>query len=356
MQSTITVKVEKTKQSHLGDIDFKQLEFGKTPADHMFISEYQQGEWHNPRIQPYGNIIFTPFSLALHYGQTVFEGMKAFRMDDGNISIFRLDKHYERFSKSLERMCMPLVPRNLFEEAMAAVVEVDYAWVPEDENSSLYMRPFMVASESRLGVKVSEEYLFLIVSSPVGSYYSKPLKVKVETEFVRAAEGGVGFAKCGGNYGSAFYPTKMAKEQGFDQVLWTDSRKNEYLEESGTMNVVFFFDEVLVTPPLSTSILDGVTRDSIITLAKDMGIATEQRDISIVELEQRLKEGSVKEAFGAGTAAVVAPIDLIGIGDRRYNVPVKEDAKMFTFKKLLSDIRHGRTADKHGWNHVVKIN
>jgi branched-chain amino acid aminotransferase len=354
MQTVSGIKIERSTVSGLSRVDFSKLEFGKASADHMFVSEYYDNGWHDPRIVPFGSLQITPFSLALHYGQTVFEGMKAFRMADGKISIFRIEKHYDRFVRSLDRMCMPAVPRQLFIDALDALVEIDQQWVPDGESSSLYLRPFMFATESRIGVKISDEYSFLIVTSPVGAYYSKPLKLKIETEYVRAAEGGVGYAKCGGNYGSAFYPAKMAREAGFDQVLWTDSRTNEYLEESGTMNVMFIFDDTLVTPPLSTSILDGVTRDSILTLAKDMGINTEERRISVKELEERLRNGTAKEAFGAGTAAVVAPIDLIDIHGKAYSVPVKDDAIMFRFKKRLSDIRLGLAEDKHGWNHIVK--
>jgi branched-chain amino acid aminotransferase len=331
----------------------KSLPFGKVPTEHMFIAEYRAGEWHNSRIVPFENLTLSPFSLCLHYGQTVFEGMKAFAMEDGQTAVFRLDKHYDRFNKSLARMCMPSVPQELFTDAIDQLIALDADWIPKDTDGSLYMRPFMIATESRIGVKISEEYLFMIVCSPAYQYYAKPLKVKIETSFVRAADGGTGFAKCGGNYGASFYPTQQAKEAGYDQVIWTDSNHHEFIEESGTMNLMFYIDNVLITPPLSGTILDGVTRDSLLTLAKASGITVAERPISYHEIARALEEGKRVEAFGAGTAAVIAPIETIAIGNKEYTCYIKPDALMYKLQKELHDIRKGLMPDAHNWNHII---
>ncbi len=333
--------------------DTKSIPFGKVPTEHMFIAEYKDGKWQNARITPFHDLTLSPMALCLHYGQTVFEGMKAFAMEDGRINIFRMEKHYDRFCKSLDRMCMPRVPQQLFTEAMHQLVQLDSKWVPEEADGSLYLRPFMIATEDRIGVKIGEEYLFMIVASPAYQYYANPLKIKVETEYSRAADGGTGTAKCGGNYGGAFYPTQLAKEQGFDQVLWTDSKTHQYIEESGTMNAMFYIDNTLVTPALSGSILDGVTRDSLLSIAREKGMKVEERQISIAELQAAFEAGKRVEAFGAGTAAVIAPIASITIGDKAYDCYVGDDATMFTLKKALYDIRTGIAPDAHKWNYIL---
>lgn len=354
MTPPIDIPIELTTSSRLPEIDFSNLEFGKHTADHMLTVEYDNGVWQQPRIVPFGEIKLSPTSLVLHYAQTVFEGMKAFKMDDGKVSVFRMDKHYKRFLKSLERMCMPALPEDIFKEGIKALVKTDKAWIPNIEGGALYLRPFMIATEQRLGVKVSDKYLFMVVTSPVGPYYPKPLNMKIETEYVRAAEGGTGYAKCGGNYGASFLPTQLARQQGFDQVLWTDAKEHKYLDEAGTMNVMFVIDGVLTTPPLSTSILDGVTRDSILTLAPELGMTADERRITVEELETALSEGRVTEAFGAGTAAVVAPIQSISIRGNAYQLPEwNNDSFMVKVKNKLSDIRHGQEADAKGWNTVV---
>ncbi len=331
----------------------KSIPFGQQPTEHMFIAEYKNGEWHNSRIVPFADLTLSPFALCLHYGQTVFEGMKAFLLEDGRINIFRPQKHYQRFIKSLERLCMPSVPEGLFMEALHQLVQLDAAWIPNDKDGSLYIRPFMIATEERLGVKVSDEYIFMIVCTPAYQYYAKPLKVKVEDKFSRAAEGGTGFAKCGGNYGAAFLPAQMAREAGYDQVIWTDSKTHELIEESGTMNLMFFIDNTLITPPLSGTILDGVTRDSLLTLAKEHGIAVEERPVRYKEILDALENGKQVEAFGAGTAAVIAPIETIAIGNKHYNCYTGEDATMYKLQKWLYNIRKGNAPDTHNWNYIL---
>jgi branched-chain amino acid aminotransferase len=331
----------------------RSLPFGKIPTEHMFIAEYAGGEWRDARIVPFGDLTISPLALCLHYGQTVFEGMKAFRMDDGKTNLFRPDKHYQRFLKSLERMCMPAVPYELFIQALDGVIDLDRDWVPNDEDGSLYIRPFMIATEDRIGVKVSDEYLFMVVATPAYSYYSEPLNVKLETNFSRAADGGTGSAKCGGNYGGAFYPTQLARQEGFDQVIWTDARTHTFIEESGTMNLMFYWNGRLLTPTLSGTILDGVTRDSLITLAAELGVAVETRPIAWTELENALAAGEKVEAFGAGTAAVIAPIRSINVNGNEYKCYTDDDAVMYRLAAALDEVRKGKRADVHNWNHIL---
>jgi len=353
MEAISNFIVRRTRHSRLAIVDFNQLEFGKYVSDHMLVNDYSNGEWDVPQLLPFANLSLSPASLALHYGQTVFEGMKAFRMPDGRTNIFRIDKHYDRLVKSLERMCMAIVPREVFFEGLQQLVELDREWIPAQEGCALYLRPFMYASEARFGIKISEQYRFIIFTGPVSEFYLRPIKVKIERKYTRAAAGGTGYAKCGGNYGAAYYPTKLAREEGFDQVLWTDGRDHEFIEESGMMNVMFVIDGKLVTPPLSESILDGVTRDSLLQIAKDLGQDYVERPISVNELAQAFRNNTITEAFGVGTAAVVAPIETIQIDGINFHLPsYSHENVMFKLKGTLEDIRMGRSADVHGWNFV----
>ena len=352
---TAAIQIERVKKSRLSTIDFSNLGFGNHISDHMLVVDYRNGEWQEPKIVPYGDLALSPAMLALHYGQTIFEGMKAFKNKNGEIIIFRPQRHQQRMNKSLERMCMPTVSEEMFMNCLTSLLEVDGDWIPTNEGSSLYLRPFVFASEAKLGVKIADEYKFIIITSPVGPYFSKPVRVKVEEEYVRAAEGGTGFAKCAGNYGGAFYPTQLAQKQGFDQVLWTDAKEHKYIDESGAMNVMFVLNGKLVTPKLTTSLLDGVTRDSILKLSESMGIAKEERRVSIAELEEGFKNGTLTEAFGVGTAAVVSTIASISIHGKNHDLPpVGPDSFQLRAKKKLSDIRMGHEADVHGWNFIVK--
>lgn len=355
MTLTDTIAIERAKQSRLPQIDFNNLGFGNHISDHMLVADYQGGRWHEPKIMPYANMMMSPAMLALHYGQSVFEGMKAFKNSQGVITIFRPERHHKRLNRSLERMCMPSISEDLFLNALAALIEVDADWVPTSEGSSLYLRPFVFASEAKLGVKVADEYKFMIITSPVGPYFSKPVRVKVEEEYVRAAEGGTGFAKCAGNYGGAFYPTMLAQKQGYDQVLWTDAKEHKYIDESGAMNVMFVIDGKLVTPKLTTSLLDGVTRDSILTLAGELGIEKEERRVSIAEIEETCQNGKLTEAFGVGTAAVVSQIAVISIHGKDYSLPAtSSESFQMRVKNKLHNIRMGIEPDTHGWNYVVR--
>ncbi len=352
---TSSIAVEQVKKSRLAETDFNNLEFGKYIADHMLVADFKDGKWHEPVIVPFGDMLMSPAMLSLHYGQSVFEGMKAFYMNDGNINIFRPQKHSSRFNKSLDRMCMPTVSEEMFINSLQAIIELDKKWIPKSEGSSLYIRPFMFAYEARLGVKVADHFKFIIINSPVAAYQSKPYRLKVEDHFVRTAEGGTGFAKCAGNYGGAFYPTQIAREEGFDQILWTDHKEHKYIDEVGMMNVMFVINGTLVTPKLNSAILDGITRDSILTLAADMGMPVEERRVSVAEIEEGFKSGQITEAFGAGTAAVVAPIAVINIHGKDYSIQAAgADSFQTRVKKKLHDIRMGDATDTHNWNFIIK--
>jgi branched-chain amino acid aminotransferase len=359
MAATLTssIEVQRTKNSRINEVDFNNLEFGKHISDHMVVADYDNGQWGPASVVPFGELRMTPAILSLHYGQAVFEGMKAFRMQDGVINIFRPHKHLSRMNKSLERMCMPKISEEMWLSSLHALIETDQQWVPDGEGSSLYIRPLVFASESRLGVKVADQYKFVIMSCPVGPYQSKPYRLKVETQYVRTAEGGTGFAKCAGNYGGAFYPTQLAREEGFDQILWTDSKEHKYIDEVGMMNVMFVLNGNLVTPQLNTAILDGVTRDSILALAKEIPtFKVEERKVTVAEIEEGFAKGTLTEAFGAGTAAVVAPIAVIHINGKDYQIPSAGPTSFQQqVKKKLHNIRMGLEPDQQGWNFLVKV-
>jgi len=354
---TSSIPVERVKHSRIGEVDFKNLQFGTELADHMLVAIYDKGTWSTPRVIPFGEIRITPAMLSLHYGQAVFEGMKAFRMKNGDINIFRPHKHLARLNRSLDRMCMPPIPEEMFLAGLKALIEVDQPWVPDTDGASLYIRPLVFATESRLGVKVSDQYMFVIMTSPVGPYQSKPYRLKVENQFVRTAEGGTGFAKCAGNYGGAFYPTQIAREEGFDQILWTDAKEHKYIDEVGMMNVMFVLGGKLVTPKLNSAILEGVTRDSILTLAKDMAIVpVEERKVSMDEIKEGFTKGTLTEAFGTGTAAVVAPIAVIHIDGKDYEIPAAGPTSFqLLVKQKLNNMRLGLEPDPYGWNYIVKV-
>ena len=354
METMTSIKVIRTKHSSRPGVNFDRLGFGTHVSDHMLVADFYHGEWNEPKIVPFANLSLSPASLGLHYGQTVFEGMKAFQMQDSRVNIFRIRKHFERFNRSLARMCMAEIPYEIFEEGLKQLVAIDKNWVPKKKQGSLYIRPFMFASEAKFGVAAANEYRFVIFSGPVGQLFSKPIKVKVEREYIRAAKGGTGFAKCGGNYGGALYPAKLAKEKGYDNVIWTDAKEHRYIEESGSMNLMFVIDQTLITPPVSDSILDGVTRDSLLTIAKDMSVKIEIRPLSIDEIIEAFKQNKITEVFGAGTAAVVAPIDTLGINGVDYETPAYSNENiMFRLKDKLSAIRNGIEEDIYKWNTIV---
>lgn len=336
--------------SRINEIDFDNLSFGRSFADHMLIAEYANGAWQSVSIQPYGPLTYQPAMMSLHYGQSIFEGMKAYRSKNDEILVFRPEENLKRFNKSALRMCMPEVPEEIFLGGLKQLLELDKQWVPDKEGCSLYIRPFMFATDEYVGVTPSNTYKFIIFNCPVGSYYSKPLKVRVETQYIRAAKGGVGFAKNAGNYGGSLYPTQLANKDGYDQIIWTDAATHQYVEEAGTMNLMFIIDGVLVTAPTGDTILDGVTRKSVLQIAKDWGMKVEERQLSIKELVDGILNGSVTEAFGAGTAAVIAPIQTIGFEGKDYELAARTDsdfsAKVF---KEINQIRLGEIPDTRNW-------
>ena len=319
------IKILRVEKTRIQEVDFGNIPFGREFADHMFIADYKDGKWEDFRIAPYGPMEFQPAMLGLHYGQTIFEGMKAYRNVQGEIMMFRPEDNFKRLNLSAERMCMPAISVDLMMEALRELLKIDADWVPKDTESALYIRPFMFATDEFLGVKPSDKYRCVIFTGPVGPYYTTPLKVMVEENYTRAAKGGTGFAKAGGNYGGALHPTKLAQEKGYHQILWTDSIEHKFIEESGTMNVMFQLGNSLVTAPTGDTILKGITRDSVLTLAADLGIEVEERRISVEEIRVAHERGQLNDAFGVGTAATIAPIELIGYRGEDMMLPPVAD-------------------------------
>lgn len=352
--NTIAVKVEKTSKSRINELDFDHLSFGKMFSDHMFFADYKNNEWGDAQIMPYGPIPMSPSTSALHYGQAIFEGMKAYKNDKGEVSLFRPLANHKRINISAERMCMPSIPQEIFMEGLKKLIGMDKDWVPTADGASLYIRPFIIGTDEFIGVKPSDTYRFYIITSPGGAYYNKPVKVLVETNFIRAVEGGVGFVKASGNYGRSLFPTKLAQQRGYDQIIWTDARNHRYLEESGTMNLMFVIDDVLITAPLGDTILAGITRSSVLTLARDWKMKVQERKISIDEVIDAHKSGTLQEAFGTGTAATIAHISQIGFEGKDYILPVVTE-KLFSNRvaKELENIRKGRVADTHNWMYKI---
>ena len=354
MIDTLQVKITENSNPRLASTEFKDIAFGKIFTDHMFMADFEDGEWKNLQILPYGPIPMSPAISALHYGQAIFEGMKAYRLPNGEISVFRADKNFERFNISADRMSMPILPEEVFMQGVAALIGIDKGWVPTQENYALYLRPVMFATESSLGVKPSETYKFIILASPTGPYYTKALKVKIETKYTRANEGGVGYAKTAGNYARSLYPFAEAQKEGFDQLIWTDSATHTLIEESGAANVMFVLDGKLITPAVGETILNGVTRDTIIVLAKNKGITVEERKVTVNEIIAGAKNGTLTEAFAVGTAATVTQIGEIGYDGELYQLSESTTRTISTgIAKELSDIRNGLSEDRFGWNWVV---
>ena len=316
----------------------------------MFICDYIDGSWQNFRIQPFQDLSLSPACTTLHYGQTIFEGLKAYRNQEGEILIFRPDKNAERFNKSAERMCMPKIPEDIFIKSIEELLSVEKAWVPEGEKNSLYIRPISFALDPYIGIKPADNYKFMIICGMAGGYYSEPVNVKIETHYTRAVSGGVGFSKTAANYAAALYPAVEAQKEGYHQLIWTDGKSHEFVEESGTMNLFFVINNQLVTPPLGDTVLDGVTRDSIIHLSKLLNIDVDVRKVSVKEVISSLESGSMSEAFGAGTAATIAPIKSIGYNNKKYNLPeISEKSISNTLLNKLSNIKFGRELIELNW-------
>ncbi len=346
-QKIVTRRIER---SRLPETDLTNIKFGRVFSDHMFVMDFEGGEWKEPRIEPFADLEMSPASSVLHYGQSIFEGLKAYRGNDGGIRIFRPQENVMRMNKSAARMCMPLIAEETFMDALIELVRLDDKWLPEGEDSSLYIRPFMIAADEYIGIKPSDTYKFMIFTCPVRGYYSEPVRVQIELEYSRAFPGGTGFAKCAGNYASALYPAKIAQDKGIHQLIWTDAMEHKYIEESGTMNVFFLIDGVLKTPEAGNTVLEGITRDSIIQLANREGIPLQIGRVSVDEVVQAARDGSLQEAFGAGTAATIAHIHSIAINEEVFTLPPLEKRTVANrLGQLLDDIRRGRTADEFGW-------
>lgn len=344
------IAIQRTPASRLASTDLANVPFGRVFSDHMFIMDHVDGAWQRPRIEPFGNLTMSPAASVLHYGQSIFEGLKAYRQADGRVAIFRPQANIDRMDRSAHRMCMPELPKDLFLDALLELVREDSAWIPQGEDAALYIRPFLFAADDYIGIRPSDTYRFIIFTCPVRGYYSEPVRVKIEMEFSRAFPGGTGTAKCAGNYAAALYPAKLAQDKGVHQLLWTDGLEHRYIEESGTMNIFFLLDDTLVTPELTGTILEGVTRDSILRLARDNGMAVEERKVTVDEVVDAARAGRLKEAFGAGTAATVAHVRSLVHQDEEFLLPPVEERRVANgLARQLDDIRRGRAADPYGW-------
>ena len=346
----MNIKLSKVKSSKISKVDFSDLGFCKYYTDHMFVCEYENNDWKNFRIIPFQDLNLSPACTTLHYGQTIFEGLKAYKNDKDEILIFRPDKNAKRFNSSAERMCMPSLPEKYFINSIEELLKIEKDWVPKGEENSLYIRPLMFAIDPYIGIKPADKYLFIIICGLAGGYYSEPVNVKIETEYTRAVKGGVGYAKTAANYAAALYPAVQAQKEGFHQLIWTDGKEHNFVEESGTMNLFFVIDNKLITPPLGDTVLDGVTRDSIISVCPELDIDIEIRKISVKEIIDALGNGSMTEAFGAGTAATIAPIKTIAFQSKKYNLP--ENNKISFSKKILdylNNLKFGKIDDKFNW-------
>ncbi|WP_298999387.1 branched-chain amino acid aminotransferase [uncultured Tenacibaculum sp.] len=349
----MNIDIELIQESKIDTVDFNNLAFGRIFSDHMLVCDFKNGEWKTPQIMPYGPMTFEPSARVFHYGQAVFEGMKAYKDDNGDVFLFRPDENFHRINKSGERLAMPPVPENVFMEGLKKLLEIDDAWIKKGFGNSLYIRPFIIASEGAISASPAEEYKFIIICSPAQSYYAGEVRVLFAEKYSRSADGGVGFAKAAGNYAAQFYPTSLAHKEGYQQIVWTDANTHEYLEEAGTMNVFFRIGNKLVTAPTSDRILDGVTRKSIIQLAQDNNIEVEVRRVSVTEVKEAARKGELKEIFGSGTAAVINPIKGFKHQDETFELPDMEDSYAAFFKEKLLGIQYNKLEDKHNWR--VKI-
>lgn len=350
MIASMGISITKAERSKLQEINFENLPFGKYFTDHMLEADFENGEWKNVEIKPYQPLLLYPSLVALHYGQAIFEGIKAYKNQNGEAFIFRPQENFKRFNISAERMQMPVIPEEIFLEGMRQLINLDRNWIPQRHDYSLYIRPLMFASDEVIGVKPSENYKFIIMLSPTGPYYHSPMRIYVEEKYVRAVKGGVGYAKTAGNYAAAMYATAQAKKQGYDQVLWTDAVEHKYVHECGTMNVFFIIGDKALTPDLeSGTILDGVSRASVITLLKDMGYAVEERPVSIHEIIDAYKSGAKLEIFGAGTAATISPIKELKYKDFVMHFDVEKWKAAPAIKTAITEIREGLREDKYNW-------
>ncbi len=348
----MNISIKKTETSKVDTIDFNNIPLGTSFTDHMFICDYKDGEWQNPRIEPLALIPTHPAAMALHYGQAIFEGMKATVNADGTPMLFRADKNAARLNFSADRMGMPNVPEELFVEGLKQLVAMDKAWIPPLDGSALYLRPFMYADEAFIGMRAATSYKFIIMASPAGPFFSKRIKLWAEKKFVRAVDGGTGEAKAAGNYAAAIRPTELAKAKGYDQVLWLDAVEHEYIQEVGTMNIFFKIDGKFITPRRDGAILDGITRMSVIDILKDKGFEVIERPITLTEIREASEKGLLEEAFGTGTAVGIAYIQSIGTDNGDIHVS-DESPVGLDVNNTLNAIKTGKIEDKFNW--MIKV-
>jgi len=349
----MALHIEKIAKSKISDIDFNNLTFGQIFTDHMYECDFEDGEWKNPVIRPYQPLQFDPSAKVFHYGQAVFEGMKAYKDNSDDIWLFRPDQNQERLNISAERLDMPAFPKDLFFEGLNTLLKMDSEWVRKGQDNALYIRPFIIATENCVSASTSNKFKFMIICSPVQSYYNGEVRVVFADKFSRSANGGVGYAKAAGNYAGSFYPTKLANKEGFQQVVWTDSSTHEFLEEAGVMNVFFRVNDTLLTAPTSERILDGVTRKSIIQYATDKGIKVDVRPVRVTEIVEAARKGELLEMFGVGTAAVISVINGFSNKGESFELPVIENSYASIIKKGITDIQKNLAEDKFGW--TVKV-
>ena len=354
MMATTDIKITKVANSKLDNISLENIPFGKTFSDHMLTVDYENGEWKTPEIIPYQPLMLDPSLASLHYGQAIFEGIKAYKDTNGHPQIFRPYDNFLRFNLSAQRMQMPQVPEEIFMDGLKQLIDIDSAWIPQRENHSLYIRPFMFSSDEAIGVRPSDKYKFLIILSPTGPYYATPMRIHVEEKYVRAVEGGFGYAKAAGNYGGALYASAQAHKNGFDQVLWMDAFEHKYVQECGTMNVFFIIGNKAVTPDLSSgTILAGITRDSTILLLKEFGFEVEERPLSIQEIINAYKEGQLLEIFGTGTAATISMIKELTYKDTVMAFDVTKWNVAPEIKRRMDAIKYGLEPDNYNWMYKV---
>lgn len=348
------IDITKTETSNIGSVDFENLIFGNVFTDHMVECDYENGTWGKPKIHAYGPIQLDPSAKVFHYGQAIFEGMKAFKDDDENVWLFRPEENFKRFNRSSKRLAIPEFPKEPFFESLEILLNLDREWIQKGLGNSLYIRPFVIATEAGVSASPSAKYKFMIICSPAKAYYSGEVRVVFAEEFSRSANGGVGFAKAAGNYGAQFFPTNLAKAEGFQQIVWTDANTHDFLEEAGTMNVFFRVGDSLLTAPISDRILDGVTRKSVITLAEDVNINVDVRRVQVSEIIEAAENGELKEMFGTGTAATINPIKGFGYKGKKYELKDEENSYATYFKSKLMEIQYNKCEDKFGWRHLVK--
>lgn len=348
------MKIILSKNSKIEIVDFENLEFGKIFTDHLFICKYSNGKWNEGKIMPYDDFLISPSARVFHYGQAIFEGMKCFKSDDDELVLFRPEENFKRFNISSERMAIPDISESIFFDGLTELLKIDRDWVKKGEGNALYVRPFVFASEPSINASEALEYIFMIICCPSKSYYAdQQIKVKIEEKYSRAAKGGVGYAKAAGNYAAQFYPTYLAKKEGYQQIIWTDSNNHNYIEEAGTMNLFFRIDDKLITSPTSDSILDGITRKSIIEIAKNLNIEVEERPVSVDEIVEAQLTGSLKEIFGTGTAVVVLPIKSFGYKNKDYSLSEITDSYSNILKEKLTDIQYNKSKEYEKWKFII---